>query len=88
METKKVGFLENSLGERSGVKMMNVIAFSVFMVTWGGLCFIKGDFIEIPPVILGLLGLPGLQNTINKWIEATNGKDAKVIAELLEKVRK
>lgn len=88
MEPEKIGFLQNSLGERSHTKFVNLFVPCVIVLAWAVISCLKKEFIPFPPILLGVIGVPGLQNSINKWIELSNGKNAKVMAELLDKVRK
>jgi len=86
---EKIGYLENSNGEKSHTKLINSIVALAIMGGWAMVCYQKGELVQIDPTLLGLLGMCISGNSLNKWIESnSNVEKAKMIRTFMERVKK
>jgi len=89
MENKKIGFFENSAGERSWTRLINTFLFVFILCMWGIESWSKGGIVPLDPTVLGLLVAAMTGSGINKWLESNSDKThAKLIKHVLSKVKK
>ena len=57
MNKPKIGFLQDSTGERSSTKLINFMAAACILIMWVVLSIKAGDVIELPDTALYILGM-------------------------------
>ena len=81
----KVGFLEDSKGEKSHTKLIHFMVAFCIMVGW---CIVSGlqhRLVEIPLSLVGLLGVSMTGSGIKQWVDRIDPTKKKEIAENLIK---
>jgi len=80
----KIGFLENSQGEKSHTKLIHFIVAFCIMVGW---CIVSGlqhRLVEIPLSLVGLLGVCMTGSGIKQWVDKLNPESkAKVVEKVI-----
>ena len=79
----KVGFLEDSKGEKSHTKLIHFMVAFCIMTGWTIVSGLQHRLVEIPLSLVGLLGVSMTGSGIKQWVDKLDPAKKK---EMVEKI--